>query len=362
MNKKLNISPLLKSIGIFMAMATFSFHAAAQDARPDISVHARIDTSNVTMGDKTVLHVEVLKNSHTGAMLDLPVAKEGQMLTIGDTEVRDLTIDSTQVGNGRIQLNYKFILQPFDPGVVTFAPFRYASQGDTAYSESVTIKVNEPEIPKEMRDSLYINPMMGTVSIPARWYDVIPEWWPWALIALGLIAIAVALIYLYKKNGPTLLPRKKVIPPYILAMSQLDELKKRKLAESGQDKEYYTELTAIMRQYMEGRFGIYAREMTSSEILDAMEADGATKPFIDSIRPVLETADFVKFAKMHALPEENVRSYNAIRNFVTATKPEEETTADGKNKKASKSAPAPVPTPTRAKSRRNNNNPTRKKS
>lgn len=330
----------LKALVAAVAVTAGSLAAQEQPKDlPDISVHASLDTAAVTMGDRTILHVQVLKNMHQGALVDLPKPESDKsILSLGSAEVRDITVDSTDVGNGRMQLNYDFIIQPFEVGMLSFAPFKYACKGDTAYSEVVTLKVNEPEIPKEMRDSLLINPMVGPVSIPAHWYDVIPEWWYWALIAIGVIAIAVALLYLYKKNGPTLLPRKKVIPPYNLAMSRLQDLKKRKLAESGQEKEYYTQLTDILRQYLEGRFHIYAREMTTSQIIEAMKANAETDAFTEAMLPMLETADFVKFAKQTPLPDENIRAFSTVHNFVEATKPaeEEQPTKGGhkKNKKA----------------------------
>jgi hypothetical protein len=188
---------------------------------------------------------------------------------------------------------------------------------------------------KEMRDSLYINPMEGPVSIKGRWYDFVPEWWYWAVIIAAAIALIVVIAMLYKKNGPTLLPHKKVVPPYILAMDRLTHLKAQKLAETGHEKEYYTELTDIFRQYLEGRFGIYAREMTSKQIIDAMHANPMTKEEAESILPMLETSDFVKFAKVRPLPDENIRSYNVVHDFVEKTKPVEETPED--NKKGGKS-------------------------
>lgn len=335
----LNVNKIRNKITALTAaiMLAGTTSAAAQSGEvPDVTIHASLDTAAVTMGDRTVLHIQVLKNIHEGTIVGLPKAEEGkQILTLGSAEVRDIAVDSTDLGNGRTQLNYNLILQPFEVGMLSLAPFKYACQGDTAYSEIVSLKVNEPEIPKEMRDSLYINPMVGTVSIPAHWYDVIPEWWPWVLLALGLIAIAVAVMYLYKKNGPSLLPRKKVIPPYILAMSRLKDLKNRKLAETGQEKEYYTQLTDILRQYLEGRFKIYAREMTTKQIIEAMKENKETNIFTESILPTLETADFVKFAKQTPLPNENIRAFATVHDFVEATKPVEEEEQQGKGAKKS---------------------------
>ena len=328
----MKISKKLSGLTVSAIMMTIAPAAAsAQSATPPMVVNASLDSVEVVMGQRMSLKVEVLKNRHEGALVNMP-DKE-----IAGVEVRQVTVDSTEVSPGRYQLTYDFTIQPFDPGVVSIPPFRYAYNGDTVNSKDLTLKVNEPMMPREMKDSLWLNPMEGTRSIKAQWYDFIPSWWYWVLIVALVAGLAAAAVMLYKKNGPTLLPRKKVVPPHILAFKQLDELKKRKLAETGHEKEYYTELTDIFRQYLEGRFGIYAREMSTTQILEAMEQNGELVPFMQRIDPVLRTADFVKFAKVRPLVDENVRSFSTISDFVTETAPvEEPEEEDKKGKKTAK--------------------------
>lgn len=297
--------------------------AFAQNDTPSVIIHAKIDSAQITMADRTAIHVEVVKDSHKGAMAGLPTAQPGQVVTYGGVEVRDIQMDSTDIGNGRMQLNYTLIVQPFEPGVVTFPAFKYVVDRDTFYSETTSLKVIEPQMPKEMVDSLYINPMEGTVSIKGRWYDFVPSWWYWLVIGLATVALIVVIVMLYKKNGPGLLPHKKVVPPHILALDRLKKLKNSHLIEDGRDKEYYTQLTDILREYLDGRFGINAREMSTTQILEAVSDNSEISKFAAELSPMLETADFVKFAKLRALPDENIRSYKTVLDFVEQTKPVE---------------------------------------
>lgn len=316
------------------ALMCAGLHAAAQ--QQPVTVRAAVDSTSLIMGDRTALRVEVLKNGHAGAMFNLPKVEPGQPNEFAGVEIRELSVDSTQLPGGRMQLNYTFTVQPFEPGMVTFPAFKYVVGVDTFRSDITTLKVVEPPMPKEMVDSLYINPMEGVVSIPGRWYDWVPAWWYWAVIGAALIALIIVAAMLYKKNGPTLLPRKKVVPPYEMAVRRLEHLKSRKLAENGHEKEYYTELTDILRQYLEGRFGISAREMSTTQILDAMNGNPDTNPWTAAIAPLLETADFVKFAKVRPLPDENIRSFNTVHDLVEQTKPVPE--VDEADKSAKKGA------------------------
>lgn len=306
--------------------------AGAMAAAP-ISVRANIDSAAVTMTAPAIMHVQIIKPAGKGTLVNLPKYEPGKANDFGGAEVREITVDSTALPNGRMQVDYTLRLQPFEVGNLTFPAFKVVLGADTFRSEVTTLKVLEPEIPKVMRDSLLINPMQGPASIKARWYDYVPSYWYWVVIALALIALGVVIFTLYKKNGPGLIARKVVVPPHVLALNRLRKLKARKLPDSGRDKEYYTELTDILRQYLSGRFRIYALEMSSTEILNAIATHPELQAWREPIATVLSTADFVKFAKQRPTPDENTRSFNIVADFVEKTKPVEEPPTKGKGKK-----------------------------
>lgn len=313
----------LLALAVAAAVNVSSQAQSPAEINAPVSITATSDTATMTMGDRAMVHVEVVRNERPGILLDGLRTDNQGIMQLGDVEVRQVTVDSTQIGENRYQINYHYLIQPFEVGAKTVGPFKYVIDGDTVESQLVSFKVDEPDMPKVMRDSLYINPMESTVSIPAKWYDFIPEWWPWLLIALGIIGLAVLVAILYKKNGARLLPHKKIIPPYQLAINRLSKLKQRRMAESGHDKEYYTELTDILRQYLEGRFNINAREMTSSQIIDALEQNPEISKYVDSMNAMLQTSDFVKFAKHRSNVDDNVRAFATVHDFVTETRPEE---------------------------------------
>lgn len=336
-------------IPAFLAVLSLTLHAQDGSGRKQavapVNISATIDTTTVTMGERTTLRYEVVKNGHEGNILLAIDKKEGQENgnpTISGIEIRQVEIDSTELGNNRIQVNYNILLQPFDVNDYALPPVKFALDNDTFTSNVVALKVLEPEIPQEMRDSLYINPLRPPMSIKAEWYDWVPNWfsdyWYFWVIGLVLIALAVTIAILYKKNGRTLLPSRKVVPPYELAMRRLSELKRKRLHELGNDKAYYTELTDILRQYLGGRFKIYALEMTSSQIMDELKKNPETAPFAADLKPMFTVADFVKFAKQTSTPDENIRSYNSVEKFVNETRPVEtnepsKTTGSNTNKR-----------------------------
>ena len=108
-------------------------------------------------------------------------------------------------------------------------------------------------------------------------------------------------------------------------MQALHELKDSKLWQQGQEKAYYTTLTEILRVYIDQRFHINAMEMTSTQIVETLRRNEETKAVNQQLRDILEMADFVKFAKLRPLPDDNVQVMRYAENFVEETKPEEKT-------------------------------------
>ena len=155
-------------------------------------------------------------------------------------------------------------------------------------------------------------------------FDWIPDWVVdyWWLVVLVLILIGAGIYawHRYRTKG-YLIPKKPEPTPYEEAMKRLNTLKGQKLWEQGMEKEYFTELTDILRRYLARRFGINAEEMTSRQIMSSLAKNEETKDKRAYFRKILDVADFVKFAKVRPLPEDNIASYESAVRFVNETKP-----------------------------------------
>jgi hypothetical protein len=134
-----------------------------------------------------------------------------------------------------------------------------------------------------------------------------------------------------KKKQPLFGRAKPQIPPHVKALEALEALRAKHLWQQGRIKEYHSVLTDIVRIYIEGRFGVDALEMVTSEVLDAMRASGQLdEPNLEGLRRILQTADMVKFAKYNPLPDEHDGSFRSAVRFVNETAPKEEEPAEGK--------------------------------
>ncbi|MDE6753083.1 MAG: DUF4381 domain-containing protein [Muribaculaceae bacterium] len=291
-----------------------------------VSVTARLDSTNLLMGNLTMLHLEAVQDK--GKPGGFPIFRnlvpgQGYVGVCGDSiELRtSFKVDTVELGSGRIQLNYSVPVQAFDSGLFRLPEFVYVSESDSARSNALTLNVIPVKVTAD-------DPIAGFARVAEpenpSVFDKVPDWladfW-WVILIVILLAAAGFWAYRrYKKEGTVL--RKKPEPtPYETAIRKLKELKAKNLWEQGREKEYFTDLTDILRVYLDRRFGINAMEMTSREIMDHLY-NSDVKDKRDYIRQILSVADFVKFAKVRPLPADNIEAFENAVKFVEETKPE----------------------------------------
>ncbi len=302
-----------------IVLAAFAVPAGAGAA--PVKVTAAIDSTVLEMGSRANITVNITDPDHKGQPVDMP----REQTTTGDVDIVSVQADTLPSG-----YTFNITIQAFTPGMATLPPFRYAMGADTVESDVLTLKVNPVDL-----DSLEtINPMESIVNAPSRWYDFIPDWSIWVLIGLALTALAICLFLVYRKHGTLLVKHVKPVDPYTEAMSALESLRQRRLAESGHEKEFYTELVDILRRYLDRRYGINAMEMTSTQIVDTLRRLPDTRDNHLRIKQILKIADFVKFARVRPMPDDNIKTFNNVTNFVEETKPvPEPDEADAKSRK-----------------------------
>lgn len=281
----------------------------------NVTFRAKLDSATLLMGKTTALHLEITQDKNArgffpGEQLDTLNA----MVEIAGRPAAD----TTDLGNDRIQINRDLIIQSFDSGMWVIKPIPYVVNGDTAFSNQLSLKV----LPVDVSRLKDINDIKPVEQVPFRLLDWLPDyWWAW-LLALLFIAAGIWIYHKYYKRGINpLKPVKKRLPPYEEAILNLQNLKAAQLWQRGQEKEYFTGLTDILRVYIDRRFDINAVEMTSSQIIDTLKRNDETRAVNEQLEMILEIADIVKFANARPLADDNEVAYQRAVNFVEATRP-----------------------------------------
>ena len=189
-----------------------------------------------------------------------------------------------------------------------------------------TFTTNFPSIVLHVESSLSGNATSELADIkpvqklPGR----IPRW-IWVVLGSAAIAFFVDLITSKLwKNRATLIPSAPPIPPHVIALKALQSLMNKGLLEQDECKPFYTELSLILRTYLEGRFSLNAPEETTEEIVEALsrspELNGGQRNILQEF---MRQADMVKFAKGHPDRTTMESAFNTTRQFVEETKQEE---------------------------------------
>lgn len=286
-------------------------------AQPPV-IKAVMDSTHILIGHQTQIRLEVAANK--SQPLQVPVITDTLMNGVEVLAVSK--IDTTDLGNDRIQLKYNYLITSFDSALYLLPPFVAIAGTDTAYSESLALNVSTYPVDTESGQFYDIKGVIQPKFVLA---DYLP-WIVGIIWGLGLIALIAFIIYRIANNKPIIPFTKKeepYVPPHTRAIRELDAVKIQKLWQMGKVKEYHSDITDILRQYIDERFDVQALEMTSGEILDKIKGYSDVDTSYDSLKQILILADFVKFAKYNPLPDENELSLMNAYLFVNDTKKEE---------------------------------------
>ena len=280
-------------------------------------VSATLDSTTLFIGDQTDLHLRAI--GEVGEQVTMPVLDKE---LIPGVEIVDRTIvDTISLKDGRVQYDQYLTVTSFEDSLFYIAPLPFVSGNDTVWSDGLTLNVVQP-FEMDTTD-MAITDIKGVYKAPIWWWGI----FRWVLLAVLLAGVGVAGYYLI-----TYLQRRKLEeaghevvteplrPAEEVALEKLDAIKEKKIWQQGQVKEYYTQLTDVVREYIARRFEVSSVEQTSDETLrDIRPLLSERKDLYDQLRKMLTLADLVKFAKWSTTPDENELSLRNAYTFVRET-------------------------------------------
>ena len=280
-------------------------------------VSAAIDSTTLFIGDQTDLHLRA--TSEVGEQVQMPML--GEHLIPGIEIVDRTIIDTTTLSDGRVQYNQYLTLTSFEDSLFYIEPLPFVSGDDTVWSESLMLNVVQPF---EMDSAdMAITDIKGIYRAPIWWWGFLR----WVLLALAVAGVGVGGYYLITylqsrmgKRDEDAVAVEPLRPAEEVALEKLDAIREQKIWQTGQIKEYHTQLTDVVREYIARRFEVSSAEQTSDETLRAMRPLlSDKKDLYEQLRKMLTLADLVKFAKWTATPDENELSLRSAYTFVKET-------------------------------------------
>ena len=280
-----------------------------------IIVSAAIDSTAIYIGDQTDMHLRATIESTE--QVALPRYEE--TLIDGIEIVERTGVDTTVLQDGRVQLNQTLTLTSFSDSLFFIPPQPFVSGEDTLWSDGMSLNVIQPF---EIDTTLAITDIKPLQRAPIWWWGIIR----WVLLAIGCILLGIGAWYFIKwamhrkKGGELQLAEVEKRPAEEVALEKLDKIKAEKIWQEGKVKEYHTELTDVIREYIGRRYEVKSTEKTSDETLRELKPlMGEQKELFERLRKMLSLADLVKFAKWHTTPDENESALLTAYDFVHET-------------------------------------------
>ena len=285
--------------------------------RGPVQVTVRLDKKEPTIADRLQLELEVVSDE------DVKVTMPPAGTELSSFGVIDYTTSQPELTReGKVRQTRTYVLEPFLSGKYEIPPltFTFVRDGEPEHKlETEAIAIEVKSLLPEDAKNLDIHDIAGPVDLPKP-PSKAPAIVLSILLALGLAAGA----WWYWRHHWQ--PRQFVPPPrpaHEIAFDELRDLIAEDLPGSGQIKEFYTRLSAILRRYIENRFGVHAPGQTTEEFLSwqSRHADSALESRHQALlTQFLKHCDLVKFAELQPSEAEIQKTFDACKEFILETR------------------------------------------
>lgn len=264
-------------------------------AQSEPSVNVKTDTTNIRIGEQITYTISTPNNKE----VIFPKLKNLNGLEVAE----ELPVDTI-----KNQLLKKYLITGFDSGAFYIKKQQVFIDSKAYFTDSLlvnvatiavdTVKLAKHYVVKDLEEETY----------------TFAEWWyrskNYFYVGIAVVLFMIGLYFLFRKKKEPVKEKKIVIPPYIEATKELKSLEQKQLWQNNKVKEYYSELTDIVRKYIGDELMIQALETTTDEMMSLLKTEnkqqklGLDKETLETLRDLLSQADFVKFAKQKPIEME----------------------------------------------------------
>lgn len=289
---------------LFFVFGLFSILSFSQ-------VTTSLDSTEIRIGEELKFSIQVQADT-----TDLVVFPEGQ--TFLPLEVIESYKVDTTYENAKYRLIKKYGLTQFDSGAYMI-PSQQIFINETPYiTDSLKIEVRDVPVDTLQQKMFDIKPALELKNLPFNFLKLLY----WLIPILGIAGLLLLIFHRRKKRKEA---EEKQLPPYEEAIVALKVLDSSDLLKLDKSKEYYSQLTEIVKRYLDREVDETALESTSDELIarlqlhkDAGHFDFDTET-IKHLDQILKRADLVKFAKMRQESSQATADRNTIEEIINDT-------------------------------------------
>ena len=279
------------------------FIGMAQENPVTISV----DTTTIRIGEQIQFKISVNQTNNV-------IFPEFKLDSLGKVEI----VEALKIDTLKNRLEKKYLLTSFDSGQYVIPQQKVLINNKQFLTDSLLVNVATVKVDTTKQKMHLIK----SIKREPKTFDDYKHLWWWAIPILLLFALI--LYFIFRKKIEKVTP-KVYVAPIQEALQRLKELDEKQLLQQNKIKIYYSELTDIVRTYIEKDIKIPALESTTNElietIIDFNESSklGISKETITQLKEVLQSADLVKFAKSKPIIEEIKEDRTKIEQILNNT-------------------------------------------
>ena len=271
-------------------------------------VTSSVDTTRNKIGAKFLLTLKTTVGKND--KVKFPETKNFGALEI----IESYKIDTVKK-NESLELIKKYGLTQFDSGRYSIPKIRVVINGKPVFTDSIALEVTNVKV-DTLKQKMY-----DIKTVQSQ--ETSSNWWVYLLLFVIFVWLAFG-IFWFLKNRKKPQKEEEIVytSPIEKATSLLQSLEKKELWQKGEVKIYYSELTDIVRNYIEEEIQIPAMESTTSELVLSLKNVAKQKKLklsqetLSNLEKVLKQADLVKFAKVKPLDFEIEEDKKRVTNSI----------------------------------------------
>ena len=286
----------------------------------EISVKASLEPADILIGEQSKFKLELIQpNSEKVSWPQF-----ADTLATNVQIVEKLKTDTTKLSDGRISITSEYLVTSYDSGFYYIPEQIFQTATEKAFTNPLGLTVNTVPVDENTDD---INAEKAVMSAPFSWIEF-AKWTGMGLAGVLVIVIIALLLMRFVFNKKVkILPTEPeiILPAHVVALQKLEQIKTEKIWQQGQIKQFYTDITDVIREYLENGYEINAMEMTTDEIVALVKKNKELDEIRNVLKEMLELSDLVKFAKF--VPLENENEAVVLNAFMIVEKTTKEETA-----------------------------------
>lgn len=284
-------------LSIFLAFSLVNITFAGE-----ISVNASLEPTEILIGEQAKFKLELMQDETE----KVSWPQFSDTLATNVQILEKLKTDTTKLSDGRMSIISEFLVTSYDSGFYYIPEQIFETATSKAFTNPLGLTVNTVQVDANTDD---INAEKVIMSAPFSWIEF-ARWTGMGLAGVLVLVIIVLLLMRFVFNKKVkILPEtpEVILPAHVVALQKLEQIKTEKIWQQGQIKQFYTDITDVIREYLENGYEINAMELTTDEIVALVKKNKDLDEIRVVLKEMLELSDLVKFAKFVPLENENER-------------------------------------------------------